>query len=304
MEQYNVAQYGVIGVMEFLNGEIYGCEAQIAALDGQIDLLDEQIDILDSSIDELDTKIDAVSESIEKLADNSINKLTTNIGNLKNELSSLGEEYDSKTSSSSNSSSSGSKLTYVAETSHYKAHYKDTHTGKLYADYAGKYEVSIKDIIKSDTDVPIRTKYGMSSFRTHFASGTMSAPGGLSEVNEQGHEIRILNKGDGILTAKITKNLARLGSDPVGVLADAGKQLLKSLTNISAYDAEVNKLYKDIYGVSSSSSQPITFINHIQGDVNPSTLKALVSAQKQITQNAVSEMMKKTLSLQTSSVVN
>lgn len=45
-----------------------------------------------------------------------------------------------------------------------------------------------------------------------YASGTTSASGGLSLVGENGAEMRVLNKGDGILPSNITKNLWAWGS--------------------------------------------------------------------------------------------
>jgi TP901 family phage tail tape measure protein len=47
-----------------------------------------------------------------------------------------------------------------------------------------------------------------------YASGTLSARSGLSMVGEQGPELRVLNKGDGIIPADITRNLMKIGSDP------------------------------------------------------------------------------------------
>lgn len=47
-----------------------------------------------------------------------------------------------------------------------------------------------------------------------YASGTMSARGGISMVGEQGPELRVLNQGDGIIPADITRNLMKIGSDP------------------------------------------------------------------------------------------
>lgn len=47
-----------------------------------------------------------------------------------------------------------------------------------------------------------------------YASGTLSARGGISMVGEQGPELRVLNKGDGIIPADITRNLMKIGSDP------------------------------------------------------------------------------------------
>ena len=43
--------------------------------------------------------------------------------------------------------------------------------------------------------------------KKYFASGTLSAPGGLSLVGEEGPELRMLNQGDGIIPADATRNL-------------------------------------------------------------------------------------------------
>lgn len=44
-----------------------------------------------------------------------------------------------------------------------------------------------------------------------YASGTLSASGGLSLVGEEGPELRVLNSGDGIIPSDITKNLMDIG---------------------------------------------------------------------------------------------
>ena len=45
-----------------------------------------------------------------------------------------------------------------------------------------------------------------------YASGTLGAVGGLSLVGEHGAELRVLNHGDGIIPATMTKNLMKWGS--------------------------------------------------------------------------------------------
>ena len=54
-----------------------------------------------------------------------------------------------------------------------------------------------------------------------YASGTLSAAGGLSLVGEQGPELRVLNQGDGIIPSAITKNLMDIGKYSL-------KELMKS----------------------------------------------------------------------------
>ena len=44
--------------------------------------------------------------------------------------------------------------------------------------------------------------------------GTMSADGGFALVGEQGPELRVLNQGDGILPANITRNLWAMATNP------------------------------------------------------------------------------------------
>lgn len=53
--------------------------------------------------------------------------------------------------------------------------------------------------------------YKYQQYLDKYAKGTMSANGGLSLVGEQGAELRVLNKGDGIIPSNLTKNLMELG---------------------------------------------------------------------------------------------
>lgn len=67
-----------------------------------------------------------------------------------------------------------------------------------------------------------------------YASGTLSARGGISMVGEQGPELRVLNQGDGIVPADITRNLMKIGSDPhwFGNRSGAGNTIL-NVANVS-----------------------------------------------------------------------
>lgn len=77
---------------------------------------------------------------------------------------------------------------------------------------------------------PTTTKKGGSSKRSsstkyggrHHAMGTMSADGGFALVGEQGPELRVLNKGDGILPANITRNLWAMATNPQLRMGGAG----------------------------------------------------------------------------------
>lgn len=51
--------------------------------------------------------------------------------------------------------------------------------------------------------------------QAQYAGGTLSARGGLAMVGEKGAELRVLNQGDGIIPADITRNLMKIGSNPM-----------------------------------------------------------------------------------------
>ena len=72
--------------------------------------------------------------------------------------------------------------------------------------------------------------------RTKYAEGTTNAKGGMSIVGERGAELRVLNRGDGIIPADITKNLWKWGTiDP---------ERIKSGTtgNIETYNIDVDNV--------------------------------------------------------------
>lgn len=69
-----------------------------------------------------------------------------------------------------------------------------------------------------------------------YAEGTTYSKGGLSVVGEKGAELRVLNRGDGIIPADITKNLWKWGSiDPDIINKD-------SKTNIQNYNIDVDNV--------------------------------------------------------------
>lgn len=76
-------------------------------------------------------------------------------------------------------------------------------------------------------------KHGMTQF---YAEGTTYAKGGLSVVGEKGAELRVLNRGDGIIPADITKNLWKWGTIDPEKVNDSGK------TNIQNYNIDVDNV--------------------------------------------------------------
>lgn len=76
-----------------------------------------------------------------------------------------------------------------------------------------------------------------------YAGGTLGATGGMSLVGENGPEMRILNRGDGILTSGITKNLFAWGSTSPSDFVSALKGLMGfKLGNSSNTTVNVNNL--------------------------------------------------------------
>ena len=83
----------------------------------------------------------------------------------------------------------------------------------------------------SDREALAKAQEALSSY----GNGTLSANGGLSLVGENGAEMRVLNKGDGIIPANITKNLWNWGSIDPSVFAS------KSSDN-SIYNFDISNL--------------------------------------------------------------
>lgn len=71
---------------------------------------------------------------------------------------------------------------------------------------------------------------------SHYAKGTTSARGGLSLVGEKGAELRVLNKGDGVVPAHMTENLMDWGAqkpnDFVNKMLNKGKEILSNVINV------------------------------------------------------------------------
>ena len=71
---------------------------------------------------------------------------------------------------------------------------------------------------------------------SHYAKGTTSARGGLSLVGEKGAELRVLNKGDGVVPAHMTENLMDWGAqkpnDFVNKMLNKGKEVLSNVINV------------------------------------------------------------------------
>lgn len=66
-----------------------------------------------------------------------------------------------------------------------------------------------------------------------FADGTMSAMGGLSLVGEKGPELRVLNSGDGVIPADITRNLWNWGKINPSTFGNKSINHVFNISNLS-----------------------------------------------------------------------
>lgn len=66
-----------------------------------------------------------------------------------------------------------------------------------------------------------------------YATGSTSTSGGLSMVGENGPELRVLNRGDGIIPSSITKNLWEMGKNPYKFTDKSGGSNITFTGNLS-----------------------------------------------------------------------
>nr|DAG40236.1 MAG TPA: tail tape measure protein [Caudoviricetes sp.] len=83
-----------------------------------------------------------------------------------------------------------------------KAWHSASESERRRLEQANKSLYAQRDYITGD-----KHTYNPASGKWSYASGTLSASGGLSLVGEQGPELRVLNQGDGIIPSDITQNL-------------------------------------------------------------------------------------------------
>lgn len=139
------------------------------------------------------------------------------------------------TSSSSNSSSNKTDWSQV-----WKDAQKDYESGKISEAEKNKIQNEAHKN-KQEEMAGSGATFNPASGKWKYASGTTSAYGGLSLVGENGPELRLLNKGDGILPSDITKNLwawgvttpASMIHNIVGGLQSMGQQIGITIQNFN-----------------------------------------------------------------------
>lgn len=270
LQRYGADQYGVIGVMEFLQGEIYNTERDI-------DSLSDEIDNLAVDINDVSGAISALNSEVKNAANDGISNLATQIGNVR-------DEYEKM-------------MQALQQEANKKWHF--SYDGIDYWSTATDFDTAASQIWKEvykRTKLDINRGYIMGGMH-YYANGTNSAPGGLAVVGERGAELEVMNRGNGVLTNKITRGLAALGSNPAQFIADASAKLLNSMRQTN------RALVPAVAGVNGNQSVPINFSYVINGDVNPQTLRELKKYHQQTVKEAVNTMMSKTLGWRNSSRV-
>lgn len=271
LTRYGVAQYGVIGVMEYLQGEIYNTDAKINNLNLQIDNLNGRIEGISSRIDGVTSSINLLSDAINNQVNQALDGTKTKIANVSSEYTNL---IDSLNQQLDDVDDKAEKVKKKVEEQP-KVVKINKRTGMVY--YSDGTARKSLDRIE---DYEYHSIVGRI---VPYASGTNSASGGLSLVGEKGAELRILNKGDGVLTNSITKGLAALGSNPTQFIAEAGKRLMANLFN--------NNTKPTLGSINGNTSVSPEISIVIQGDATQSTVNALRAEANKIIDRATKNVM-------------
>lgn len=94
-----------------------------------------------------------------------------------------------------------------------------------------------------------QTAYVLSQPIPEFARGTLAAPGGMSLVGEEGPELRVLNRGDGVVTARRTEALNRVADAALASSArpaSAASAFAPSFGSDPALRSEVQALREEV----------------------------------------------------------
>lgn len=250
MQQYNTANLGTFELLNNLQERIY-------EVDTAIDTIAKSISSYEGAIEGVQSKLDALSRQAQQtIAD--------------------------------------VKAAADAENDWARAKWEYDWEGHTFKSFKSDRDAAIQDILRQIDDArgfggvfpaSAATIYG--TIRKKYASGTSSAAGGLSLVGESGAELRVLNRGDGILKNQIVRGLTSLGTNPAQFIADAGQTLMQSLFGNSM---------KPAFGAIGNTNQIAPSISIVvQGDATQSTLNALEAKSKFIIDSAVRQVRSETL---------
>lgn len=250
MLQYNIANLSTFELLSNLQGRIYD-------VDNAIDTVAQSITSYESAIEGVQSKLDNLSESAQRTI-------------------------------------SDIKAATTAESEWAKPKWAYSWQGDEYTSFMNDRSAAIQDILhqidkanglKGVFPASAASIYGMIH---KYASGTKSASGGLSLVGEEGAELLIPNKGDGILKNQIVRGLTALGSNPSQFIEEAGKKLLSGL-----FGTNNHYITEPIGNRVLSASPEINIV--IQGDATQSTVNALKAQTEYIANLVTRNIMNKPL---------
>ena len=304
MDEYNVASVGTMQFMDELKGRIYDVDDAVDILSQNIQTYEDRISGVKNQLDDLK---DAAIEAKNAIDIANSTPLTGDLskGGDKSfwvryngkvyDTNEIGKFYNGDTTS--NRLLAASELTKMIakdvsgfdnyglsivqgllgvggnKTGH---HWTYTYNGVEYESRATTKASAIADIRRQ-----LAKKYGNSDFVLNqvnskirgYESGTNSAFGGVSLVGERGAELRVLNRGDGILKNQIVRGLTALGTNPAQFLAEAGQKMLATVFG--------NRMKSDFGAIAGAGSISPSINIVVQGDATQSTVNALkAQAQK------------------------
>lgn len=218
----------------------------------------ELLNNLQGRIYEVDAAIDTIAQGISSY-ENAIEGVQSKLDNL--------------------SASAQKSISDIQAATKAEEEWRKSTSPKWYAIYRGlKFEssASVSDTAYREIKAKIKNAFGKSydDFQlNHYADGTNFASGGVSLVGERGAELRVLNRGDGILKNQIVRGLTALGTNPAQFLAEAGRKMLATVFG--------SRMKSDFGAIAGAGSISPSISIVIQGDATQSTVNALnAQAQK------------------------
>ena len=164
-------------------------------------LLAEQVLGIDTEQKNWETRLENVQSFVDQY-----NSILSRLGAVDSRISS-----GTKNSTSTPVSGDGWHLDYSKGNTQYASAMDDPGVTNEWKQANSK---SLSSAIKSAVSTGVKVGSGVAigaiskgSITSKHASGTLSAPGGMSLVGERGPELRVLNSGDGVIPADATRNL-------------------------------------------------------------------------------------------------
>ena len=195
----------------------FGADFEEQVLNGRLDFLKSFVNKYNAEMDRLNPNISASNTSTSS-AETSSTGITpsVNVSNIGNTLKKGARGDNVKSLQTALNEILGTNLTVdgIFGTNTYNA-------VKQFQNLSG---------ITSDGIVGANTKSAFA--QRGYANGTLSAESGISLVGEEGAELRILNQGDGIIPADLTKNLMQWGRlNPINLFGGLSYPLTQKNSN-------------------------------------------------------------------------